>query len=74
MNYRKLTGDLDWPTTTSFERALRGFSPAPVLVLRTAKGGPVVGLAPGLGESTAAVARDWNTSGDYGMIQLGTFS
>ncbi|XP_063598157.1 damage-control phosphatase ARMT1-like [Penaeus indicus] len=74
LNYRKLTGDLDWPTNSSFQRALRGFSPAPILVLRTAKGGPVVGLAPGVAERTAAVASDWNISGDYGLIQLCTGS
>ncbi|XP_042226243.1 damage-control phosphatase ARMT1-like isoform X2 [Homarus americanus] len=74
LNYRKLTGDFDWPTTTSFECALRSFSPAPVLALRTAKGGPVVGLAPGVSERIADVTRSWNTSGDYGMIQLCTFS
>lgn len=74
LNYRKLTGDLDWPTSTSFRQALRGFSPAPVLAVRTAKGGPVVGLAPGLGERTASVAQDWNISGNYGMIQFCMFS
>ncbi|XP_045621100.2 damage-control phosphatase ARMT1 isoform X1 [Procambarus clarkii] len=74
LNYRKLTGDLNWPTTTGFEQALRGFFPAPVLALRTAKGGPVVGLAPGISERIAAVAPDWNISGEYGMIQLCTSS
>ncbi|KAK8745668.1 hypothetical protein OTU49_000307 [Cherax quadricarinatus] len=74
LNYRKLTGDLDWPTTTSLEHTLRGFCPAPVLAIRTAKGGPVVGLAPGVSERTAAVTHDWNISGEYGMIQLCTFS
>lgn len=43
---------------------------APLLVLRTLKGGPVVGLAEGQAESLAETVRDWNASGDYGVIQL----
>ncbi|KAK7056526.1 hypothetical protein SK128_024903, partial [Halocaridina rubra] len=72
LNYRKLTGDLNWPTHTSFKHALRGFCPAPVVTVRTAKGGPVVGLAPGVAERIAAISPDWNISGDYGVIQLCT--
>ncbi|KAK3871152.1 hypothetical protein Pcinc_023007 [Petrolisthes cinctipes] len=74
LNYRKLTGDLDWPTTTNFEQALRGFCVAPLLVLRTLKGGPVVGMAERQAEDLATTVRDWNTSGEYGVIQLCTFS
>lgn len=74
LNYRKLTGDLEWPTEAVLEDALRGFSPAPLLVLRTAKGGPVVGLLPGQCQRIASVTQDWNINGEYGMIQLCTFS
>lgn len=72
LNYRKLTGDLNWPTNTSFKHALRDFCPAPVLAVRTAKGGPVVGLAPGVAERIATASPNWNISGDFGMIQLCT--
>ncbi|KAG0712003.1 Protein-glutamate O-methyltransferase [Chionoecetes opilio] len=74
LNYRKLTGDLEWPTDTKFEDALQGFRPAPLLAVRTAKGGPVVGLLPDQGKDIYSVDKDWNTTGDYGMIQLCTFS
>lgn len=74
LNYRKLTGDLEWPTETKFEHALQDFRPAPLLAVRTAKGGPVVGLLPDQSKSISGVSRDWNTSGDFGMIQLCTFS
>ncbi|CAL4068054.1 unnamed protein product, partial [Meganyctiphanes norvegica] len=70
LNYRKLVGDLDWPCETDFQRSLRGFTPAPLVALRTAKGGPVVGLGRGVEQQTATQAADWNTSGEYGMIQL----
>lgn len=74
LNYRKLTGDLEWPTETMLEHALRGFSPAPLLAVRTAKGGPVVGLLPDQCHRIASVTQDWNVNGNYGMIQLCTFS
>lgn len=70
LNYRKLVGDLDWPCETDFQRSLRGFTLAPLLALRTAKGGPVVGLGRGVEQQTATHAADWNTTGEYGMIQL----
>ncbi|XP_068201245.1 damage-control phosphatase ARMT1-like [Palaemon carinicauda] len=72
LNYRKLTGDFSWPATTPFKVALRNFCPAPLLAVRTAKGGPVVGLEADVADRAAASSPNWNISGDFGMIQLCT--
>lgn len=73
LNYRKLTGDRKWHILTPFRVALRGFAPAPLVALRTAKADVVVGL-----EDISIFARinnnelprDWMISGDYGLIQF----
>lgn len=72
LNYRKLTGDRKWHILTPFRGALRGFGPAPLVSLRTAKADVVVGI-----EDVNIFARinnnelprDWMISGDYGLIQ-----
>ncbi|XP_075212600.1 damage-control phosphatase ARMT1-like isoform X2 [Lycorma delicatula] len=69
LNYRKLVGDVSWPTTCPFKNALRGFHPAPLVSLRTLKADVVVGLRPGQAEETAAKASDWMLTGDFAVIQ-----
>lgn len=72
LNYRKLTGDRKWHILTPFRVALREFSPASLVALRTAKADTVVGI-----EDVNIFAkinnnelpRDWMISGDYGFIQ-----
>lgn len=72
LNYRKLTGDRKWHILTPFRVALREFSPAPLVALRTAKADTIVGI-----EDVNIFAkinnnelpRDWMISGDYGFIQ-----
>jgi len=70
LNYRKLIGDLAWPTTTPFTVALRGFSPASLCGLRTLKCDVVVGLAEGKAESTQKQDADWMITGAYAVIQF----
>lgn len=45
LNYRKLVGDRDWPITTPFEQALRGFHPSHLCAMRTLKAETVTGLS-----------------------------
>lgn len=72
LNYRKLVGDRRWHMLTPLRAALRGFGPAPLVTLRTAKADVVVGI-----EDVNIYAkinnnelpRDWMLSGDFGLIQ-----
>lgn len=70
LNYRKLTSDRDWAHAETFERALRGFQPAPLCSLRTLKANVQVGLRPDQGESMTAREPSWMTSGVYAVIQF----
>merc|ERR1719187_2871757 len=54
LNYRKLVGDINWEAAAPLRAAVRGFLPAPLLALRTAKADVVVGLAAGAAEDAAA--------------------
>ena len=69
LNYRKLVGDLDWATTTSFEDALQGFRPAPLVSLRTLKADVVVGLDRGQAEVVEKEDADWMVTGKYAVVQ-----
>jgi hypothetical protein len=69
LNYRKLVGDLKWPTTTDFDTALRGFHPAPLVSLRTLKCDLVVGLKEGQAEATQAQDEEWQLTGAWAVIQ-----
>ncbi|GIL63632.1 hypothetical protein Vafri_17671 [Volvox africanus] len=69
LNYRKLTHDCRWPHTTSFNEALQGFHPAPLVALRTLKADVVVGLAEGQSEQLSRLDTDWLVNGKWGMVQ-----
>ena len=68
LNYRKLVGDLNWPTTTPFEMSLRGFHPAPLCSLRTLKADVVTGLTEGQAEATQLEEVKWMTSGNWAVM------
>lgn len=68
-NYRRLLGDRHWPHTTPFAE-VTAYAPAPLAALRTLKSEVVVGLAPGVGERTAARDPEWMVDGRWGVIQF----
>ena len=70
LNYRKLIGDRNWPTTTKFSEALNGFCPSPLCTLRTLKADLVVGLSSGKAEELNKKEQNWMTSGNYAVIQF----
>jgi len=70
LNYRKLTSDCRWPTTTPFSTSLMGFEPAPLLALRTLKADVVAGLVPGQAEKLTKIDAEWLVNGRFGMLQF----
>ncbi|RWS13060.1 protein-glutamate O-methyltransferase-like protein [Dinothrombium tinctorium] len=68
LNYRKLTGDLQWDNFTHLKTALRGFLPSSFCALRTIKADVVVGLSDKL--SLNDLPSNWKTSGEYALIQF----
>ncbi|KAL8647357.1 MAG: hypothetical protein Q9210_005604 [Variospora velana] len=81
LNYRKLTGDAMWPSTTPFNTAIGPLGPGSgirTLALRTCKADVVVGLTVGLDEGLRDVeggggdsgARKWAWSGKWAVVQF----
>ncbi|CAK7563632.1 MAG: Hairy/enhancer-of-split with YRPW motif protein 2 [Sporothrix epigloea] len=79
LNYRKLTGDLDWAATTPFVEAIGPLGPGSginVLALRTCKADVVVGLPAGKDEELRQAdggggdsgAREWAWSGKWAVV------
>ena len=68
-NYRRLLGDLDWPSTTPFAEILSYF-PAPIVALRTVKAEIACGMQPGQAEDVAALDPDWMINGRWGVVQF----
>ncbi len=69
VNYRRATNDALWPEGTPLAEAVGDF-PAPLLVLRTLKSDTLVGVDPARMAELDARARDWRTSGTYGVAQF----
>ena len=68
-NYRRLLGDRRWPYDTPLSDAT-GYVPTPTLALRTLKSEVAAGLDPSDIERAASASPDWDTAGEWGMIQL----
>ncbi|KAH8823864.1 DUF89 domain-containing protein [Flagelloscypha sp. PMI_526] len=72
LNYRKLTGDVDWPHDTPFEVALGPLAGSfPLLSLRTNKADVVVGVEKDVADRlTETEGRKWRTDGRYALISF----
>lgn len=68
-NYRRMLGDRHWDYDTPIEEAT-GYVPVPTLALRTLKAQVVAGLTQDAMHRAASVSEDWDTNGEWGMIQL----
>uniref|UniRef100_A0A1B6LFX9 Sugar phosphate phosphatase n=1 Tax=Graphocephala atropunctata TaxID=36148 RepID=A0A1B6LFX9_9HEMI len=70
LNYRKLLGDINWKYDTPFHSALKGFNPAPIVAIRTAKADLISGLDLYVVKVAKAKSKDWLLTGDFGVIQF----
>jgi len=70
LNYRKLVGDLAWPSQTDFSRALLGFHPAPIVALRTVKADVATGLSEGQEQKLAEEDPKWMVNGEWALVQI----
>lgn len=72
LNYRKAVYDLNWPSTTTLQVALgglvngKGRKTPPVLLLRTCKSDPAVGLEEGKERELDGVDGEWRVNGKWG--------
>lgn len=80
LNYRKLTKDLGWDTTTPFSVAIEALATLklPILALRTCKADVVVGLPAGVNEKLIQeykemgneIGEHWSSSGKWAVISF----
>ncbi|KAJ3152992.1 hypothetical protein HDU86_005448 [Geranomyces michiganensis] len=73
LNYRKCVYDLNWKATTSVEDALGGLCDPrtpPLVLLRTCKSDPAVGLRSGQAEELDTTDPKWRVNGKWGMLQF----
>jgi uncharacterized protein with ATP-grasp and redox domains len=68
-NYRRLTGDLNWPPTTAFDQVV-GYFPVPLLALRVLKAELALGLTPEQVENLDHQGINWKINGNWAVIQF----
>ncbi|KAF1741665.1 hypothetical protein MXB_5693, partial [Myxobolus squamalis] len=68
LNYRRLTGELQWNLETPFRKTLKNFVGIPLLALRMVKSDLVVGLDPEIAKLTTEFAENWAQTGQKGLI------
>jgi uncharacterized protein with ATP-grasp and redox domains len=68
-NYRRLSGDLDWPSTTSFQDVVRYF-PTSLLALRVLKAELALGLTETQVRDLDSQDPDWKFNGNWSVIQF----
>ncbi|XP_052742874.1 damage-control phosphatase ARMT1 isoform X2 [Bicyclus anynana] len=77
LNYRKLLNEMNCVPTAGFEPSLQGFTPAPVIALRTVKADTICGLPDGKWEELNQIDDKWMETGNYGWwgkLKLGEHS
>ncbi|KAI0684695.1 DUF89 domain-containing protein [Cytidiella melzeri] len=71
LNYPLLTGDVQWPVTTTFETAVGRFGGAfPILSLRTNKADVVVGVPQDVADKLDAAGEKWRVNGKYALVSF----
>jgi len=71
LNYRKLTGDIQWPLSTPFHLALGPLAGSfPLLSLRTNKADVVVGIEKEVADHLDQSGEKWRVDGRYGLISF----
>ncbi|KAG2003504.1 DUF89 domain-containing protein [Coprinopsis cinerea AmutBmut pab1-1] len=71
LNYRKLTGDVKWPSWTPFPEAIGPLAGAfPLLSLRTNKADVAVGVPKEVAEQLDQQGEKWRVDGRYALISF----
>ncbi|KAI1790587.1 hypothetical protein LXA43DRAFT_1015926 [Ganoderma leucocontextum] len=69
LNFRKLTGDVQWPPSTLFETAIGPLSGSfPILSLRTNKADVIVAVDKEVAEKLDKSGENWRYNGKYALV------